>query len=117
MNALRNYFAGSYPIRIILGSLVAAVVADGIITQFLVLNGFDHVFFGTSNQSPNPHPEEVSDWAWVTLEELEHSLVVNTEKYSVWLQKCFSNVVTYKLREVRASQPNTALLSGARLHD
>jgi hypothetical protein len=42
MNALRNYFAGSYPIRIILGALVAAVVADGIITQFLVVNGFAH---------------------------------------------------------------------------
>ncbi len=38
MNALRNYFADSYPIRMVLGSLVAAVVADGIITKFLVSN-------------------------------------------------------------------------------
>lgn len=37
---LKNYFAGSYPIRILLGALFAAVVADGIITMFLVDNGF-----------------------------------------------------------------------------
>ena len=40
MKALRGYFAGSYQIRILLGSLLAAVVADGIITKFLVFNGF-----------------------------------------------------------------------------
>ena len=40
MKALRSYFSGSYQIRILLGSLVAAVVADGVITKFLVLNGF-----------------------------------------------------------------------------
>jgi hypothetical protein len=36
----KGYFAGSYFIRIILGSLFAAVVADGIITKFLVSKGF-----------------------------------------------------------------------------
>ena len=38
--ALQGYFANSYPIRIILGALVSAVIADGIITRFLVQNGF-----------------------------------------------------------------------------
>ena len=38
--SLRDYFAGSYRIRILLGSLLAAVVADGVVTKFLVLNGF-----------------------------------------------------------------------------
>ena len=37
---LKDYFSGSYPIRIILGALFAAVVADGVITRFLVHNGF-----------------------------------------------------------------------------
>ena len=40
METLRSYFAGSYRIRILLGSLLAAIVADGVITKFLVLNGF-----------------------------------------------------------------------------
>jgi len=41
MNVLRNYFpARSYQIRILIGSLFAAIVADGIITRYLVHNGF-----------------------------------------------------------------------------
>lgn len=40
MGILRTYFAGSYQIRILLGALLAAVVADGVITKYLVLNGF-----------------------------------------------------------------------------
>ena len=39
---LRNNFAGSYRIRILLGTLLAAIVADGVITRFLVINGFAH---------------------------------------------------------------------------
>jgi len=40
IETLKNNFAGSYRIRILLGSLLAAIVADGVITKFLVLNGF-----------------------------------------------------------------------------
>ena len=40
METLKIYFAGSYRIRILVGSLFAAIVADGVITKFLVLNGF-----------------------------------------------------------------------------
>ena len=40
VETIRSHFAGSYRIRILLGSLFATVVADGIITKFLVLNGF-----------------------------------------------------------------------------
>ena len=35
-----DYFAGSHRIRILLGALFATIVADGIITKFLVSNGF-----------------------------------------------------------------------------
>ena len=40
MKKLKYYFAGSYRIRILLGSLFAAIVADGVITRFLVYNEF-----------------------------------------------------------------------------
>lgn len=40
LETLKSYFAGSYQIRILLGSLFAVMVADGVITKFLVLNGF-----------------------------------------------------------------------------
>src|SRR3990172_7933797 len=39
LERLKGYFAGSYHIRILIGSLFAAVVADGIITKYLVSQG------------------------------------------------------------------------------
>ena len=39
MEIVKKYFAGSYKIRILLASLVCAVVADGIITNYLVSTG------------------------------------------------------------------------------
>lgn len=39
MEELKSYLSGSYRIRILLGALFAAVVADGVITEFLVHNG------------------------------------------------------------------------------
>ncbi len=41
MKALTNYFdAGHYQIRILIGALFAAIVADGVITMYLVHSGF-----------------------------------------------------------------------------
>ena len=39
LERLKGYFAGSYHIRILIGSLFATVVADGIITRYLVSKG------------------------------------------------------------------------------
>jgi len=57
---------------------------------------FDHVFFGVSNQVPNPDPIEVSDWEWFSLENLMQDLIVNSERYSFWLRHCFVKVITHK---------------------
>jgi len=67
----------------------------------LIENEFDHVFFGVSNQNPNPNPAEVSDWKWVITGELQHEIVRNPEEYSPWLRQCFSEVINYKLQEPR----------------
>jgi len=39
MKARESYLGDGYRVRILLGALVAAIVADGVITRFLVLNG------------------------------------------------------------------------------
>ncbi len=67
----------------------------------LIENEFDHVFIGVSNQNPTPNPAEVSDWTWATVEELEQQLIGNPERYSPWLRQCFSEVIKYRLRELR----------------
>ena len=66
----------------------------------LTENEFDHIFFGVSNKNPNPNLAEVSDWSWVTIDELEQELIRNPKKYSPWLRQCFNEVVKYKLREL-----------------
>ena len=58
----------------------------------LIENEFDHVFFGTSNNSPNPDPDEVSDWNWITIGELKQELLINPTKFSPWLRQCFNSV-------------------------
>lgn len=68
----------------------------------LIENEFDHVFFGASNNIPNPDPAEVSDWNWITVEELRQELVKNPTKYSPWFRQCFGKVIEYKSqRETR----------------
>lgn len=63
----------------------------------LTENEFDHIFFGISNQNPTPNHAEVSDWNWVTIEELKQEITKNPEEYSPWLRQCFSKVINYKL--------------------
>jgi isopentenyl-diphosphate delta-isomerase len=67
----------------------------------LIENEFDHVFFGVSNQNPDPNPVEVSDWSWVTLENLEQELIRNPKEFSFWLRRCFSEVVKHKVAETK----------------
>jgi isopentenyl-diphosphate delta-isomerase len=66
----------------------------------LIENEFDHVFFGISNQNPRPDPAEVSDWGWVTIENLEGELIGNPDKYTLWLRQCFSEVVNHRLHNL-----------------
>lgn len=65
----------------------------------LTENEFDHIFFGISNQNPTPNHAEVSDWNWVTIEELKQEITKNPEEYSSWLRQCFSKIRNYKLRK------------------
>lgn len=67
-----------------------ADVGDG-----LIENEFDHVFFGISNQNPTPNPEEVSDWNWVSLDDIKQKVTVNPEMYTYWFRHCFDDI--YKL--------------------
>ena len=67
----------------------------------LTENEFDHIFFGVSNQNPNPDHSEVADWTWVTIEELAQELNTNPEGYSTWLRKCFDEVIMHKSHGLR----------------
>lgn len=54
----------------------------------------DHVYFGSSDQQPNPDTLEVRDWKYVNMGDLKRELETQPEQYSPWLNICFSKVLS-----------------------
>lgn len=55
----------------------------------------DHVYFGTSDLLPNPNEEEVQDWKYLTLEELQDDMLQRPENYTAWLNICLPKVMEH----------------------
>jgi isopentenyl-diphosphate Delta-isomerase len=49
---------------------------------------FDHVYFGLSDELPKPNQEEVQNWKYTTLENLEKEINEHPERYTEWLKVC-----------------------------
>jgi isopentenyl-diphosphate delta-isomerase len=56
---------------------------------------FDHVYFGISDDIPEPNPLEVADFRYISMEELAIELRENPEKYSKWLNICYELVLEH----------------------
>ena len=54
---------------------------------------YDHVFLGEYDGPVAPDPEEISDWRWVTADELMRDVEAHPEQYSVWCPKVFALVM------------------------
>lgn len=64
----------------------------------LLENEYDHVYFGTCDDLPQPNPLEVADFKYISMEELQLSLSEDHENYTAWLKICFTQVMEhYKL--------------------
>ena len=50
---------------------------------------FDHILVGHFNEEPNLNPEEVSDYKWVSLEDLKQDMVEHPERYTAWFKIIF----------------------------
>lgn len=50
---------------------------------------FDHVFFGVSDELPQPNPAEVQSWKYLDLNSLQRDMTIAPEKYTYWLNICF----------------------------
>jgi isopentenyl-diphosphate delta-isomerase len=53
----------------------------------------DHVFIGTYNQNPQINPEDVNDFHWISLTELNQQLRNQPEKFTVWFKMIMDNYV------------------------
>lgn len=65
----------------------------------LTENEYDHVYFGTSDVMPQPNPEEVANFAYINMEELQSALIHEGEKYTTWLRICFKELMVHYKKE------------------
>ncbi len=56
---------------------------------------FDHVFFGVTDDLPNPEKSEVKNWKYMNLKLLENDLKQNQHHYTAWLKICFNKVIRH----------------------
>ncbi|MDP4283451.1 MAG: isopentenyl-diphosphate Delta-isomerase [Bacteroidota bacterium] len=56
---------------------------------------FDHVFFGKSDDIPNPDSREVKSWKYISLEKLEEEMMICPGQYSAWLKICLPKVMEH----------------------
>ncbi|WKZ65126.1 MAG: isopentenyl-diphosphate Delta-isomerase [Flavobacteriales bacterium] len=69
----------------------------------LIEHELDHVLFGRWSGDVRPNPEEVDDWTYIHLNELDAELTRHPERYTAWLRICWEQV-----REaLRESAPTT----------
>ncbi len=62
----------------------------------LIENEYDYVFFGHYEGVPQPDPEEVEDWKWADMALLKKDLQTNPQAYTFWLAACIDRVISCK---------------------
>lgn len=60
----------------------------------------DHVLIGYFSDEPQMNPEEVEDWKYVSLDDLEEHMDDNPDDYTVWFRVIFDRVKTTLLSEI-----------------
>jgi isopentenyl-diphosphate delta-isomerase len=54
---------------------------------------YDHVFIGHYDDNPNPNPDEVGDWRWISPKKLIEDINTNPEKYTFWFKQIAQKVL------------------------
>ncbi len=52
----------------------------------------DHVYIAYSDLQPKPNPDEVEDYKWLSIDELDHDLLRNEDQYSSWFKILYPKV-------------------------
>ena len=58
----------------------------------LIEHEYDHVYIGHCDSSPQLNPQEVEDWKWISLAELDADLKANPQNYTTWLKIVFDRI-------------------------
>lgn len=57
----------------------------------LIENEWDYVLTGQYDGEVKPNPEEVSEYKWIEMAELEEDIAKNSDKYTYWLNEILKN--------------------------
>jgi len=63
--------------------------------QDMVEHEFDHVFFGTTEESPVINEAGVGDWKWMPLYDVYIDVQLNPARYTEWFKIALPNVMKY----------------------
>ena len=58
----------------------------------LIEHELDHVLIGYSDTLPEPNPEEVASYRYISLDDLEYELKQYPANFTVWFRICFQEV-------------------------
>src|SRR5690606_11027092 len=53
---------------------------------------FDHVFFGRSEATPQPDPEEVSEWRWASIGAIREELAADADRFTAWFTEVWPRI-------------------------
>jgi isopentenyl-diphosphate delta-isomerase len=53
---------------------------------------FDHVFIGKSDEFPFPNKSEVSEWKWMSIENISNEIDNHPNDFTIWFQLIFKDV-------------------------
>jgi isopentenyl-diphosphate delta-isomerase len=64
----------------------------------LVEHEFDHVFIGYTDETPLPNPDEVSEWHYVSSDELFRQIRDESNLFTEWFKMIYQKVEKYSSR-------------------
>jgi isopentenyl-diphosphate delta-isomerase len=65
-----------------------------ILDNNLTEHEFDHVFIGKTDQTPKINQEEVCEWKYISMTELEKDILKNPQNYTYWFKLIFDRIKT-----------------------
>lgn len=60
----------------------------------LIEHELDHVFWGYTDASPYPHPDEVQDYKWASLDEIKKEINQKPQKFTFWFREAFNKIIS-----------------------
>lgn len=62
----------------------------------LIEHEYDHVYVGLFDGEPDPDPDEVADWAWMTPQAIDEALRTRPEHFTYWFRACYEKVMHFR---------------------